>query len=377
MTFMRRVKALTFLNYFISGSVGLLIPLLLLARNVSLTNIGLVLSVLPLIFLVARLLFAAIADYVGWSHIFLIINWPTTVASVVIYYLSTSLPVFMVGRFLEGLRESSYWAVSRTAIFKLSPKREGIEATKMNAIIWLATAVGALSAGIGIAFLGFSSTLLILILISSAVGVPAMMLWRNSAKIGMPKTERLLAPLNPRGRPKKFWLASVALMFNSLAVYPLIVLVLPVFMNQELGYDYLTTGLLFMTYNAVSAAATFLSIKRTLSLMRALILVIVSVTASALMTISGFLFPLALLSLAFVRGFGISYFEHTVANVAKESKNLSVDVGLLHVPMRIAEFFSVLVAGFVVQSVGYLPVFLVTGACFGFFLALSIRVLST
>jgi hypothetical protein len=162
---MIRVNAITFLNYIVSGALTLIIPLLLLARNVNLTEIGIVLSVLPLVFLSARLVFAAIADYIGWSHIFLLINWPTAFVSAVIYSFASSLPVFFfVGKIVEGLRESSYWAVTRTAIFHLSPKRAGNEATKNNAVIWFGTAFGGAIAGIGIAYLGFSSILSVLAL---------------------------------------------------------------------------------------------------------------------------------------------------------------------------------------------------------------------
>ena len=63
---MRRVNAITFLNNFVAGALTLLIPLLLLAQHVNLAEIGMVLSVLPIVFLVARLLFAAVADQIGW-----------------------------------------------------------------------------------------------------------------------------------------------------------------------------------------------------------------------------------------------------------------------------------------------------------------------
>jgi len=52
---MKRILAITFLNFFISGGLTLAIPLLLLERNVDLAEIGLVISILPLVFLVARL----------------------------------------------------------------------------------------------------------------------------------------------------------------------------------------------------------------------------------------------------------------------------------------------------------------------------------
>jgi MFS family permease len=364
---MRRVNAITFLNYFVSGAITLLIPLLLLAKNVNLTDIGIVLSILPLVFLISRLFFAAIADYIGWSHVFLLINWPATFLSTGIYYFAFSLPIFVVGRIVEGLRESSYWAVSRTAIFHLSPKREGDEATKNNAVIWLATAVGGIASGLGIAYLGFSSTLAILTLASLCVGIPAIMLWRSSRRVEMPKTEPLLSLLDPRGRSRTFWLVSIAIMFNSLAIYPLTTLLLPVFMSQQLSYNYITIGLLFMLYNVVSAFVTFLTMKKPLNFSRAIASTILSVIASSFLAMSGFFFPAFLLTLAFVRGYGIGFFEHTVAKVAKNSKNVSVDVAMLHVPMRLAEFSSILAAGFLAQTVGYAPVFIATGIFFGIF----------
>jgi MFS family permease len=373
---MIRVNTITFLNYIVSGALTLIIPLLLLARNVNLTDIGIVLSVLPLIFLFARLLFAAIADYIGWSHIFLLINWPTTFASTLIYFFATSLPVFFVGKIVEGLRESSYWAVTRTAIFHLSPKRAGNEATKNNAVIWFGTAFGGAIAGLGIAYLGFSSILLVLALASLTIGIPAVMLWKDSGKTHLSKTQSLFTPLNPKGRSIIFWKVSIAIMFNSLAIYPLLVLLLPVFMNQQLGYDYVTIGLLFMVYNALSAMATFLSLKQPLNFQRALGLTIISVVASFLLAGSNLFFPICLFSLAFVRGYGVGFFEHTVVKVAQNSKNVSIDIGLLHVPMRLAEFASVLASGFLAQTFGYTPVFVMAGIFFGVYAFLSLRILN-
>ncbi len=374
---MRRVNAITFLNYFVSGALTLLIPLLLLSKHIGVAEIGLVLSILPLVFLVARLLFSAIADYVGWSHVFVLINWPSAFFSTLIYYFSSTWPLFAVGKLVEALRESSYWAVSRTAIYTLSPHRAGHEATKMNAIIWLGMALGGAMAGLGIDYLGFSSSLAVLALVALAIGVPAVMLWRSSTKIPMPKTERFHNPLNPRGRSRMFWVASVAILFNSLATYPLVNLLLPVFMSEKLGYSYLVIGVLFMLYYAVSAAATWLSVERALDWRRAAALTVVSVAASVFLAGSGLIFPAALLILAFVRGYGVGFFEHTVLKVAKDSKNVSLDIGMLHVPMRLAEFSSLIAGGFLAQTFGYAPVFIAAGAFFGVHVFLALYVLKS
>jgi MFS family permease len=371
---LKRVNAITFLNYFVSGSLTLIIPLLLLAHNVNIADIGIVLSILPLVFLISRLFFAAVADYVGWSHVFLLINWPSTFLSCGIYYFASSLPAFASGKFVESLREASYWAVSRTAIYHLSPKRAGNEATKNNATIWIATAIGSGAAGLGIASLGFNSTIAVLAIISTTIGIPAFMLWKSSATIPIPKTAHILAPLNPKGRTRTFWLVSTAIMFNSLAIYPLTTLLLPAFMNQQLAYNYITIGILFTLYNAISAIATYLTVKYSLNFARATALTAISITASFFLGWSS-VFIACLFALAFVRGYGVGFFEHTVLKVAKDSKNVSVDIGLLHVPMRIAEFSSILSAGFLVQYLGYTPIFLATGIFFGVHCFLSLFIL--
>ncbi len=279
---MHRVNAITFLNNFVAGAITLLIPLLLLAQHVNMTEIGLVVSALPLVFLVARLLFAAVADQVGWSHIFVLVNWPATFLAPVIYYVANSLPTFLSGKVMEGLRDASYWAVNRTAIFHLSPEREGREATRTNAVIWLSTAVGSAAAGLGIALAGFSWTLVMLMVASASIGIPAAMLWKVGKRSTKPQTS-FWRSMDPRGKAKAFWWASIALMFNSIATYPLLQLLLPIFMQVQLGYDYITIGVLFMVYNLIASITTFLTLKVELSYKRAVFQSVVALVGSVIL----------------------------------------------------------------------------------------------
>ena len=119
---MKRIFTITFLNFFISGGLRLAIPLLLLDRNINLAEISIVISVLPLVFLVVRLLMATIADKSGWNRFYLLLNWPWSLLSTFVYFIASSTPMFFLGRIFEAVKESSYWAVNRTAIFSLSPK---------------------------------------------------------------------------------------------------------------------------------------------------------------------------------------------------------------------------------------------------------------
>jgi len=372
-----RVNAITFLNNFVSGALTLLIPLLLLAQDVDLAEIGLVVSMLPLVFLATRFVFAAVADQIGWSHIFLLINWPATFVPTAVYYVAASLPAFFAGKVGEGIREASYWAVIRTAIFQISPNKEGRESTRNYAIIWLATAVGSATAGLGIAYLGFPSTTVILIFASAALGIPAGLLWKTGKRNAKAENRNILKMLSPRGKRRAFWRVALALMFSSFATYPLVTLLFPVFMDQQLGYSYATIGLMFMLYNLVASATAFLTLRAQLTLKRAVFQSTVALIASMFIAVSGAFFPAVLFALALVRGLGVAFFEHSVAKAAKDSKNVSVDVGWLHVPVRFAEFSSVLVGGILVQTVGFLPVFAATGVFFTMFSFFALHNLNT
>ena len=352
------------MNYFVSGALTILIPLLLLERNLSIAEIGVILSVFPIVFLFARLIFAAFADYVGWSRIYLYANWPSAVGSIIIYYFANSTLIFLAGKIAEGLRESSYWAVIRTSIYDLAPLKAGKEAVKNNAVIWIGTAVGGAFIGLTIAYTGFSISLAILAILSLLIGLPAMLLRKTKQQVKTAKLREILAPLDPRGRGNLFWITSIALMFSSLTVYPLVTLLLPVFMAEHLGYGYITIGIIFLLFNALSALGAHFASKRPVSLLRAVFLSATSLIASVFLASSGFAFVLVVVALALVRGFGVGFFEYSIIKVMKNPQNVCVDIGLIHVPMRIAEFASTLTAGFLVQALGYAPVFIIMGACF-------------
>jgi MFS family permease len=374
---MKRIAAITFLNYFVTGGLALTIPLLLLERNVNLAEIGFVLSILPLVFLFVRLLFAALADQLGWAPFFALINWPGTFFSTLIYFIANSTPAFLLGKIMEAMKESSYWAVNRTAIFSLSPKQKGRAATRISAVISLSFALGGAVSGLGITYMGFPFTLGILIVASSIIGIPAALLWhihKRDSKLNILST---VALLDPRGRSRTFWLVSFAMLFSSLALYPLGALLLPVFMAQELGYDYISIGMTFMLYNVISFLVTICTLKMPLGIGRVVVQSLIALFATILLANSGIYFPVLFLTLAVANGLGYGFFESIIARATKDRVTVSVDIGLLHIPVRLAEFSSVLGAGFVAQSLGYLPVFVASGIFFTVFSVLSLYALKT
>jgi len=367
--------AITFLNYFVSGGLTLAIPLLLLERNVDLAEIGIVLSVLPLVFMVVRLFLAAIADLVGWARFYLLLNWPGTLFSTLIYFIATSTPAFSLGKIIEAVKESSYWAVNRTAIFSLSPKQKEKGATKNAAVLSLSTALGSAVSGIGIAYLGFSFTLSVLIFASVIIGIPAAMLWQTRRQSSRPRIPRDISLLDPRGRGRTFWFVSLTVVFYRLAQYPLVVLLLPVFMVQQLGYSYIVIGIVYMLYNVIASFAMFSTLKTSLGVRLVVIQSLIALFAGFLLANLGSYFLVLFLALALAHGLGIGFYESIVAKVTKNRLTVSFDIGLLLIPLRLAEFSSVLFAGFIAQSLGYMPIFVFSGIFFTAFSVLSLYAL--
>ena len=209
---MKRILTITFLNFFIAGGLTLAIPLLLLERNVDIIEISIIISILPLIFFIVRLILAALADLKGWTRLYLLINWPASLLSTLLYAVANSTPMFFLGKIIEAVKESSYWGINRTAIFSLSPKKEEKEATRNIAVLSLATAIGSATAGIGIAYFGFSIILGIFVVSSILIGFPAALLWRNNIqKKARNLNIRDLFDLKSRGR--MFWFISLIMFF--------------------------------------------------------------------------------------------------------------------------------------------------------------------
>jgi len=97
--------------------------------------------------------------------------------------------------------------------------------------------------------------------------------------------------------------------------------------------------------------------------------------ATFLLANSGIYFPALFLALALANGLGLGFFESIIAKATRNRMNVSVDIGLLNTPMRLAEFSSVLGAGLVAQSLGYLPIFVASGIFFMVFSVLSLYIL--
>ena len=81
------------------------------------------------------------------------------------------------------------------------------------------------------------------------------------------------------------------------------------------------------------------------------------------------------MALSVAEGLGAVFYESVIAKATKNNPNVSIDIGLLIVPLRFAEFGSVLYAGVVAQNLGYTPVFAASGFFFMIFSVLAFYIL--
>jgi predicted MFS family arabinose efflux permease len=298
-----------------------------------------------------RILMAVVADSKGWNRFYILMNWPWSVLSTFVYFIASSTPLFLLGKVLEAFKESSYWAVSRTSIFSLSRKQEEKDATRNIAVLLLSVAVGSAVAGFGISYFGFSFTFSILIVSSGFIAIPSALLWK------IPKQN--FKSDNPRFRE----------------IINLSNLLLPVFMVQQIGYDYLAVGIAYMLYNLVSSIVIFGTLRFSLGIRRVILQSSIALFATFLLTSSNYYFFGLFLALAVAEGLGWIFLESIVAKATKDKPNVSVDIGLLFIPLRFAEFGSVLYAGFIAQNIGYAPVFASSGIFFTIFSVLALYLL--
>lgn len=97
---MNQVRVVIFiqiLNSFVSGILGIALPLMMKERNIDIVTIGLVFASLPMIFQLGRLFFATVSDFWG-RKLFFVLNGFLGVISSAIYYLARTPLEFVFGK---------------------------------------------------------------------------------------------------------------------------------------------------------------------------------------------------------------------------------------------------------------------------------------
>jgi len=363
----KKLIPINFLQYFIGSALAIVLPLLLLERGIEIATIGVIFASLPVVFLVARTVFAAIADQAGIRRFFLL-NALANSGMLIIYCLANSPPLYALGRVVEGVKDSAFWAVVRTAAFSDVRGREAKTATVLSGVRTLATALGMLGAGAAIALWSFEATLFALFALSLLLFPPSLLLREDTGKWSLREAARMIF----RKRSASFWKASLAISLYGLAANMLFVL--PIFMKSELKLGYQEIGVFFALYYLFSATVTLLSVRMRLPFGWACAgaLLLFSPAAAFLWNAQLFL-PLFIL-LALGDGFAAVIFEAVIARTCAGDSSVSTDIAVMHAPFRVMELIAFVGAGWVAQHYGFAPVFAGAALAFALFCTAALGV---
>ncbi len=362
-----------FIYTFVASAIAIIIPLYLIYLSLPIEDVGLILGMVQISFLVFCVLSATVADESG-TRILNIFSPIANIISVAFYLFATTTLFFAIGKIFEGMRSASFWAVSRTDIMEKGRKKEaGRRLAFFAGIRGFANGFGKLGGGFLIAYLAFQNTFLFLI------GLLFLMLF-FSFRVGKFKRFKLDGSLRRRvfaRRSRQFWKYAIGLMLVGIVVDMLFLFLMPLYAVSELHYSYIDVGLILAFMAFVSAVATVIPVKRKIPLDMVSSFTLICLAPSlVLLPIYGeqhFFLWLAILSLGI--GFASILMEVIMGKILKKSRDVSTDTSLIMAPLRLAEFFFMGIGGFVIAQWGYLPLFAVCSLFILMFLVFAQRVL--
>lgn len=368
------ILAMNFFYSMIVAAVATILPLYLLEQGFSVKSIGLVLSVMPLVFLVARILFSAIGDQTGTRPIFFI-NAITNLASILIYWVAATPLVFAIGKIFEGGRASAFWAVNRTEIYDNSkPSELKDNAIKIVGVRSAGDVFGRIFAGIILTALSFFNVFISLILLSISQFYLAAKVkdQHKPIKLDGSISKKIFAK-----RRKLFWFASLPLCFIGAIDYFLFSFVFPLYMDTSLHMSYAEIGFMIGLFSATFTIFIFAFRKSSNDKLLLAALVPFAVIPLALFfTVDKVLFSGLICITAVGWAISFTFFERVVAWATAKSRNVSTEIGMIHAPQRIMEFILLAAGGFIIASFGFAGVFALASLFVVFFILTMLPLIS-
>ena len=218
----KKYLAINYLYNFIYDAFDVMLPLYLAYHGVALADMGLLLSIFPLVFLVARLFFSMAADVYGTKP-FYILTGVSNIAAVLSYSVFSPL-AFILGKVFDGITSSAFWAVNRSSLSNISPKGETHVAINLASMRLLGAGTGRLAIGFVLAYFSFSGGFVFL-------GAVAICLTLVAFRVPLGKSP--CKPTFTLNKPLSFWLSSLALAIFGGVRMMLIAFLYPLYMNSQ------------------------------------------------------------------------------------------------------------------------------------------------
>ena len=368
--------SINFIHNFIASAVAVLLPLYLLEKNVSIESIGLIFSVLSIIMLIFRFIFAVIADYIGTRIIF-IGNAFAHIVTLITYILSTIPFHFAIGKMFEGLRAAAFWSVNRTEIYHINAKEAEKNASIMGAARALSSIFGRVAIAIALIFISIQNSFLLLVLVSTLLFYFSLNIKNGKEKKKL-SLSAFLIELKKK-HSKEFW--STALILSIAAIYeaPFVSIVVPLYMIETLKSSPVIVGFGLALYSISFSLSSYIAAKYNIHVKSIVFGAIFFGSIPILfIQMNENIFLLILFLSGLGGGFGlVNIMETIMARTVKNSLTPSIDISVLVIPYRIVEFVTVALIGFAITGFGFSSVFLVLGISFAVYAILAWKFILT
>ena len=352
-----------FLNSFISGILVIALPLLMKDRNIDIVTIGLIFACLPMIFQLTRMLFAIVSDFLG-RKLFFVLNGLLNILSGSVYYLSYTPLQFLVGKVTEGTKSASLWAVNRAFLLEESGRKRKT-LVHLRTAAYVSSAVGSLLAGILIVWFSYANTLLLCILVGTAVVPTSLLLAERKKKRNFSLT-KALRYLDLRNKEKAFTtflllFFAMGLSFGFRGGY-----VFPLFLEEN-KFDVEAIGVFLGVQTLLAGLSLYLFSKK--------------IKLEKLILLSGFLYSLFLLLLGFSSHLSAAFLiivfgladglvgggsEGILVKITGE-ESYGIDIGLLMMGLHAGTTISLAISGFLIALWGFAAPFLSSALIFPIF----------
>lgn len=371
---MRRVVLSSLGDSFFGAAFSVLVPLLMYERGVGIASIGIVFALSPIVFQTIRMLLSLSAEVRGTKRLFLLNAFLYPISGLA-YFLSHSIPAFLFGKFVEGVRTASIIAVQRSAALQLS-SRDPKVTSSLFALSSIASAGGVFAVAVLLSFFSLSHAILIFSFLSLLLLIPALR---------MPDLSRDIVPhhvarsaLNIRKKPSAFIRVMLAICFNAVEDALVFAFVLTLFLSVS-GLSLWNVALLIGLFALVSGLTSIFLIHLGLKGSNRQLLVFQLVVGSSALAFFPFASPAYLLPAIIVLGIADGFtrlsFESLVVHAVRSSRTLSVDISLLHLPFHLIRAATLVAAGFLVTALGFPAVFTIAAGFYAMYSLASMRVL--
>jgi len=342
------------INAFIGGSLEILLPLLLIEKNIRIEYIGLIFALGPLVFQTSRVIFAILSDFFGRKKFF-ILNSILTPISSLIYYISSSPLVYAFGKVLDDSSSALLWSVNR-AFFLEQDEHKKKNLVHMRTVNSISTALGRFVIGFLIVYILFYNALLLLILMGILI-IPFSLSIKEQKKRRF-KISEIKKIINIKNKSKSF--KKILFYFTFLGLSDGIIFggyVIPVFLSSK-SFSPEIIGLLLGLQLFVCGVSGYFMKKLKMKHLLFWGVTSFSIFTLSLIFLESYLLAIAV-SILLGTALGLVYITHEFifSHIVKK-ESYAVDVALLLIGFHLGRGISQAASGFMIPLYGYASVFL-------------------